>query len=71
MTCADGMLYCLTEDEGTVALVKASPDGWNEVSRFTLSPLSEVRSSRRPDLDSPGHCQWEAVPARSGPAVLL
>ena len=43
---ADGMLYCLEERSGTVALVEAGPDGYKEVSRFTLSPLSENRSRR-------------------------
>ena len=42
---ADGMLYCLEERTGTVALVEASPKGWNEVSRFTLSPQTKIRSS--------------------------
>ncbi len=43
---ADGMLYCLEEQSGTVALVEASPDGFQEVSRFKLSPQSEIRSRR-------------------------
>lgn len=34
--CADGHLYCYTEDRGTVALVQASPKGWEEKGRFTL-----------------------------------
>jgi outer membrane protein assembly factor BamB len=42
--CAGGMLYCLTEEDGIVALVEPSPAGWREVSRFTLEPKSEVRS---------------------------
>lgn len=42
---ADGMLYCLEENTGTVALVEASPTGWKEVSRFTLSPQTKIRSS--------------------------
>lgn len=42
---ADGMLYLLEENTGTVALVEASPKGWKEVSRFTLSPQSKIRSS--------------------------
>jgi len=41
---ADGMLYCLDERSGEVALVEASPAGWNEKSRFQLSPLSELRN---------------------------
>jgi outer membrane protein assembly factor BamB len=40
---ADGMLYCLSEKGGEVALVEASPAGWNEKGRFTLSPQSEQR----------------------------
>lgn len=43
---ADGMLYCLEERSGNVALVKAGPDGFEEASRFTLSPQSEIRSRR-------------------------
>ena len=43
---ADGRLYCLEENTGTVALVEASPKGWNEISRFTLSPQTEQRSPR-------------------------
>ena len=42
---ADGMLYCLEENTGTVALVEASPTGWKEVSRFTLSPQTKIRSA--------------------------
>ncbi len=41
---ADGMLYCLGESDGTVALVEASPDGWNEKGRFKLDPQSEIRA---------------------------
>ena len=43
---ADGMLYCLDESKGTVVLVEASPKGWNEKGRFTLSPQTEKRSSQ-------------------------
>jgi outer membrane protein assembly factor BamB len=42
---ADGMLYCLEESSGTVALVEASPKGWNEHGRFTLDPQTKIRSS--------------------------
>lgn len=42
---ADGMLYCLEESSGTVALVEASPTGWNEHGRFTLAPQTKIRSS--------------------------
>ena len=41
---ADGMLYCLDEKSGEVALVEAVPTGWSEKGRFTLSPLSDLRS---------------------------
>jgi outer membrane protein assembly factor BamB len=41
---AGGMLYCLTEEEGIVALVEPSPAGWSEISRFTLEPTSQLRS---------------------------
>ena len=43
---ADGMLYCLEESSGTVALVEASPKGWNEHGRFKLEPQTKIRSSR-------------------------
>ena len=35
VTYADGMLYCLGED-GTMALVEATPDGFGEKGRFKL-----------------------------------
>lgn len=41
---ADGMLYCLEEDSGTVALIEASPKGWTEHSRFKLDPQTKRRS---------------------------
>jgi outer membrane protein assembly factor BamB len=40
---ADGMLYCVAESDGTVVLVEASPDGWNEKGRFKLEPQSTQR----------------------------
>lgn len=43
---ADGMLYCLDERSGEVALVEASPKGWNEKGRFKLEPLSQKRAPR-------------------------
>ena len=42
---ADGMLYCLGERSGDVALVKATPEGYDEVSRFKLDPQSKQRSN--------------------------
>ncbi len=44
LTFADGKLYLVDERDGTVALVDASPAGWKEHSRFTLSPQTEQRS---------------------------
>lgn len=43
---ADGMFYCLAEEDGTVALIEASPEGWKEHGRFTLSPQTQIRSDR-------------------------
>jgi outer membrane protein assembly factor BamB len=40
---ADGMLYLLDEDSGTVALIEASPRGWSEKSRFKLEPQTTQR----------------------------
>ena len=36
VTSADGMLYCMSEREGTVGLVKATPEGYEETGRFSL-----------------------------------
>ena len=36
LTYADGMLYCIAEKDGTVALVKATPEKYEETGRFTL-----------------------------------
>lgn len=44
VTYADGCLYCYSEDEGTIVLVPASPDGWNEKGRFTIPEKSSHRS---------------------------
>ena len=43
---AEGMLYCLGEDNGTVVLVEASPKGWTEHGRFKLDPQTTQRSSQ-------------------------
>jgi outer membrane protein assembly factor BamB len=40
---ADGMFYCLNEDDGTVALIEASPKEWIEKGRFKIEPQSEKR----------------------------
>jgi len=42
---ADGMLYCVGEDDGAVVLAAASPEGWKESGRFVLDPQTKIRSS--------------------------
>jgi outer membrane protein assembly factor BamB len=42
--CADGMLYCFDESSGVVALIEASPKGWNEHGRFKLDPQRSASS---------------------------
>jgi hypothetical protein len=44
---ADGMFYCLEEGSGTVALIEASVNGWNEkaASSSTRKPPSAVRTA--------------------------
>ena len=43
---ADGMFYCLGEDDGEVVLIDASPEGWQEHGRFTLDPQTTIRKDR-------------------------
>lgn len=43
---ADGMLYLLEEKSGTVALIEASPKGWSQKGRFTLTPQTTQRSPK-------------------------
>lgn len=43
---ADGRLYCLEKDTGTIALVEPSPTGWQEHGRFTMSPQSNDRKDK-------------------------
>ena len=44
VTLADGMLYCFAEKDGTLALVKATPDKYEEVSRFAIPSKSKLRT---------------------------
>lgn len=46
VTCADGMLYCVDEKDGTVILAEASPAGWKEHGKFKLTQKSTRRSSK-------------------------
>jgi outer membrane protein assembly factor BamB len=43
---AGGQFYLLEEDTGTVALIDASPDGYREHGRFTLTPQTTQRSPK-------------------------
>jgi len=43
---ADGMLYCLDEKDGTVALIEATTKGWSEKSRFKLGPQTTQRNPK-------------------------
>lgn len=43
---ADGRLYCLGEDKCQVAMLAATPDGYKELSRFTLPKESMLRKPR-------------------------
>jgi outer membrane protein assembly factor BamB len=40
---ADGMLFCVAEDDGAVVLAEASKTGWKESGRFKLSPQTNKR----------------------------
>jgi outer membrane protein assembly factor BamB len=40
---ADGKLYCYAENDGTVALIDASPEGWRESGRFRIPRQSKLR----------------------------
>ncbi len=46
LTCAQGQLYCLSEDEGDVVLLDATAEGWTERGRFRLEPQSQLRKPR-------------------------
>ena len=40
---AGGMLYCLSEGDGTVSLVEATSKGFSQQGQFTLEPQSDKR----------------------------
>jgi outer membrane protein assembly factor BamB len=46
ITAADGSLYCLS-DEGEIALLKATPEGWQEQGTFTIPEKSKLSPARR------------------------
>ena len=47
VTLAEGMLYCYSEKDGTLALVKATPGKYDEVSQFKIPDPSKVRARDR------------------------
>jgi outer membrane protein assembly factor BamB len=46
VTCADGMLYCYAERDGTVVLAEASPTGWKESGRFKIPKETKIPRKR-------------------------
>jgi outer membrane protein assembly factor BamB len=41
LTCAEGRLYCYGENNGTVVLIEATPEGWKECGRFQIPRQTE------------------------------
>jgi outer membrane protein assembly factor BamB len=52
LTCADGYLYCFSEDNGTVVLLQASPAGWKESGRFQIPQESKLRADSKTSTQS-------------------
>jgi outer membrane protein assembly factor BamB len=46
ITAADGRLYCYSENDGTVALIEASPEGWKECGRFKIPKQTKLPRKR-------------------------
>ncbi len=46
LSCADGRLYCYSEDSGTIVLAAASPEGWKETGRFTIPEKSNLHKGQ-------------------------
>jgi outer membrane protein assembly factor BamB len=42
ITYADGHLYCYSQDDGTVVLLRATPKGWKEDGRFKIPEETKV-----------------------------
>ena len=45
VSAANGMLYCYSESNGTLALVKATPEKYEEISKFKIPATSKLRPS--------------------------
>jgi outer membrane protein assembly factor BamB len=43
---ADNRFYCLSEKEGKIVLIEATPNGWNPRGEFTITPQTKQRSTR-------------------------
>jgi outer membrane protein assembly factor BamB len=50
VTYADGRLYCYSEKDGTVALVRASPDGWKEDGRLQIPQQTKIPRKFSPSI---------------------
>ena len=46
LTYADGCLYCYSENDGTVVLIDATPQGWQEKGRFKIPRETEKPRKR-------------------------
>jgi outer membrane protein assembly factor BamB len=44
ITFADGNLYCYAEKNGTLAMIEASPKGWNEIGRLELPEKTDPKN---------------------------
>jgi outer membrane protein assembly factor BamB len=45
LTCADGQLYCYSQEDGKAVLIDASPKGWQEHGRFKIPKQSAIGKS--------------------------
>jgi outer membrane protein assembly factor BamB len=43
---ADGCFYCYSQDDGTLALIEASTEGWKEKGRFKIAAASKMPRPR-------------------------
>jgi outer membrane protein assembly factor BamB len=50
VTYADGHLYCYSEKDGTVVLVRASPEGWKEDGRFQIPQQTKIPRKYSPSI---------------------
>jgi len=48
IACADGRLYLRGEDEGTMVLLEATPDGYKEAGRFEQPDRSDLKAWPHP-----------------------